>query len=480
MNKYSEYFSLSNNIHLIKIPNGDNNIAFHIPSNSIFHLSNKSFIILKFLKLGMSTNQISKKTNIPKFRVTEFLNQIIKVISEKSIILNNNNSNIIDRITLHVSNDCNLRCRYCYANGGNYSNIKKLMEEKKALEILDFFINKFKLIKTIVFFGGEPFLNLKVINCICKYLTNLYKIETIKYLPEFIVVTNGTIINNKIVELINKYNLSITVSIDGPKTVNDLNRIFKNKLGTFYKIQKFIKIIKKKTNAEIQFEATFTHDHVVRGYSEDDISVYMKRKFGLDGTVVPVQNYNKTNNSKFEKERYDNFFLKLNKMFDDPNNFNIIFDSNILRILRCIINKTSSELCPIGSKIIAVSVDGKIYPCHIVVGKEHLCLGDINGDNIFTDPQMYNKSNLYLKLIKKESIPCKNCWARNLCSGCSLKCFYNNEFGKLQSYPDSNFCKMQKKLLTELLKNISKLQEDQLKWGQFIARLNIQSSKKIK
>ena len=57
----------------------------------------------------------------------------------------------IHRITLHISNDFNLRCKYCYANGGNYNLHRHLMTKETAKDFYDFCINNFHHIEKIVF-----------------------------------------------------------------------------------------------------------------------------------------------------------------------------------------------------------------------------------------------------------------------------------------------------------------------------------------
>ena len=60
----------------------------------------------------------------------------------------------IDRITLHVSNDCNLRCKYCYATGGTYGKSRNLMSIETAKKFVDYCCENFKKVRNIVFFGG--------------------------------------------------------------------------------------------------------------------------------------------------------------------------------------------------------------------------------------------------------------------------------------------------------------------------------------
>jgi len=466
-----EYHFISSNI-------DDENAVFHTPTNAVFLLKKKSFDVFQSYISGKSIDNISAETNLPKDEINRFLSEINSRVAKKNVIKKKYDVNILDRITLHIANDCNLNCSYCYARGGRYSEPQKLMPEEKAIEIMDFFITNFVQINSLVFFGGEPLLNARVIKKICEYLLDLFKKKKMTYLPEFVIITNGTIINNEIIKLIRDYKITLTVSIDGPKEINDLHRVFKNNRGSYNRIHRFIDILQKNTSAKILFESTFTKDHLSMNYSEDNIHNFMKKEFGIYGTVVPVQNYNE--NHIYEPEQNENtqFFRKMSAMFNEPDNPEIIFNDDVVNTLNNLANCIPKEMCPIGSKMIAVSVDGKIYPCHINVGKEHLCLGNIAGENIFTNPEKFTESHPYIKLILKDTEPCKTCWARNLCGGCSLRGFFDNKTNTFLTHPREDFCKLQKEFISELILKSAKLQSDRSKWEKFITRLGKKKRRK--
>lgn len=459
------------NYYFIKGDQKDENVVFHLPSNKIFVLPKDSFAVFQSYISGNSIEKISLETNRSIDEINKFLKEINSRVAKKNVIKKKYDENILDRITLHIANDCNLNCTYCYAKGGRYDGPKKLISKEKAIEIIDFFIKNFKRINSIVFFGGEPLLNIKVIKKTCAYVRDLFEKKKITYLPEFVIITNGTIINSEIIKLICDYKITITVSIDGPKEINDLHRIDKDNQGTYDKIHHFINTLKKNTSTKIFFESTFTEDHIKNGYSKEDIYLLMNKEFGISGKVVHAQNYNEN----YVCERQDNekkqIFQKMSVMFNEPDNPEMIFDEDIINTLSNLANGISNEMCPIGSKMIAVSVDGKIFPCHIIVGKEHLCLGKVNNENIFINPEKFSESHPYIKLIQKKKEPCKSCWARNLCSGCSLKAFFDNKTNMFLTHPKEDFCQFQKEFLSQLILKVAELQSDKFKWGKFISKL---------
>ena len=72
----------------------------------------------------------------------------------------------------------------------------------------------------------------------------MYRGEKLKT-PKFCIVTNGTILNPVLLGVIRKYISSITVSIDGPETIHDFNRIRANGKGSYSSVVNFIAEIKK-------------------------------------------------------------------------------------------------------------------------------------------------------------------------------------------------------------------------------------------
>lgn len=191
----------------------------------------------------------------------------------------------LHRVTVCVSNDCNLRCKYCYAQGGNYGLSRSLMTKAEAIKFVDFCCKYYDRIDNILFFGGEPLLNHNIISFIC----DCFKEKATKGifpLPVFSIITNGTICSQEIISLIRNHISCITVSIDGPQTINDENRVFPNGIGSYDKIALFINTCKQISQLHIQYEATYTMAHIMNHISKIDIQQHMDTTFGIKGFVV--------------------------------------------------------------------------------------------------------------------------------------------------------------------------------------------------
>ncbi len=140
---------------------------------------------------------------------------------------------IAKSITFIVTKDCQLACKYCYLIGKNDKERMTWDIAKKAIDYILSHEADFNE-KSVVwdFIGGEPFLEIELIDKICDYLkTEMYRLGHHWFDSyRFSFSTNGINYDSpKVQEFIlkNKNHLSIGITIDGTKRKHDLNRIWK-------------------------------------------------------------------------------------------------------------------------------------------------------------------------------------------------------------------------------------------------------------
>lgn len=114
-------------------------------------------------------------------------------------------------IVLWLTNDCNINCKYCYADGGIKKDYMPLETAIKALSLPQ---TNFKLQLA----GGEPLLNMTLIKEIYQYILNS------KAKTKIMIQTNGTLIDYEIAKEIKKMELAIGISLDGPFEINEFLR----------------------------------------------------------------------------------------------------------------------------------------------------------------------------------------------------------------------------------------------------------------
>ncbi|EPR14575.1 radical SAM peptide maturase, CXXX-repeat target family [Ruminiclostridium papyrosolvens] len=146
-------------------------------------------------------------------------------------------------ITFIVTEDCNLRCKYCYIT---HKSSNKRLNFETAKKFIDwFFENKFEKDDSVVidFIGGEPFLEVELIDQICDY----FKIRAFEendiwfWNYRFSVCTNGVNYSDEAVQRFTQKNfgkLSMTITLDGTKEKHDLQRVFPDGSGSYDAIMK--------------------------------------------------------------------------------------------------------------------------------------------------------------------------------------------------------------------------------------------------
>lgn len=173
----------------------------------------------------------------------------------------------LSHITFEVTQNCNLRCLYC-VNNNNYFFERGFSKQSMELEIakkgLNFFYSKIKDRKdkeiSLGFYGGEPLLAFDTIQRIVEYSRKLFK----EWVLKFKITTNGTLLSAEMINFFISNWFSVTVSLDGPQSIHDAKRIFKNGKGTFDRIwknlQKIDEIDSNYFKKKVHFSSVYSKD----------------------------------------------------------------------------------------------------------------------------------------------------------------------------------------------------------------------------
>jgi len=447
------------NLHTIK---RGNSYFIYIPdSYDIVKVNRLSYIVIQQLISGQSKRDICRNYNINISEIDEMESYFRRLSTKKPIYSQTeqikHEDNVIDRITLHVSNDCNLRCKYCYASGGNYLSEKKMMSTDIADAFVEFCARMFSEVRNIVFFGGEPFLNPSVILHICQLFESKYKNREIRFLPRFGAITNGTIISPLIMEIIRNHFSFLTVSIDGPKIINDTNRIDIKGNGSFDRISNFINNVQNIPHLDLKYESTFTKEHLQMGYTRKDIQQFMNKTFHIHGIVL--YEYHMEKDFRMDNEQYYNI--------DDIVHHK--YPEGFWSIIQALTTKRPKTMCQVYRRNFSVSVDGYIFPCHMNTGTKNCCLGNIKSQNAYTSPQKFLSNHPGISEGLKNNKFCNSCWAKNLCGGCTRLWFYNEANANYSLLPNRTICKKNNRHIENILVSIYNLKANPLKWKSFLS-----------
>ena len=121
-----------------------------------------------------------------------------------------------EQLYLAVSESCNFRCKYCRQK--KTENVINMTKED-IKNAIDTFYSIATKPKSIVFFGGEPLLNIEGIRFAIEYVRG-FDSEV-----EFSTVINGSLCTKEIAQFFAKHQVEVIISMDGPETLHNKARI---------------------------------------------------------------------------------------------------------------------------------------------------------------------------------------------------------------------------------------------------------------
>ncbi|AWR95755.1 radical SAM/SPASM domain-containing protein [Acidianus brierleyi] len=416
---------------------------------------------------------------MPKFRTKEATKLFYYLTKDIKLDFLNTSIVYITEITLNVSSDCNLACRYCFASAGHYSYSKlENMNFEDTKKAIDEIINKYNYNDSrllVKFFGGEPILNFKLIEKVVNYFKELKENNKIKYLPKYIIITNLTLVNDKIIKFLNKNKFDIVVSLDGPENINDKARIFRNNLGTFKIIDKNLqKLIKDIDIDHITIEAVYSPIHLEQNISMLFIYKFFYNKYGIYNVAIsPLTKVGQGNEflkmfsddllRLYEEKIYDMAFelgRYMAYLFAEGAKIMEIYNF----IKKIIINKRSlNSHCTAGFNNVTIMPNGDIYPCYMLSYDNRFYMGNIK-EGLINTKTIGVRNFLKDINIKTKIDQCKMCDIMKICNAC----LGHIDFAKNGKITVDNYtCNYNLGLYEGILAALNDIIADDILWEKF-------------
>lgn len=392
---------------------------------------------------------------------------------------------VVKALCLHIAHDCNLACRYCFAEEGEYHGRRALMSFEVGKKALDFLIANSGSRRNLEvdFFGGEPLLNWQVVKDLVRYGREQEKTHNKNF--RFTMTTNGVLLNDEIMDFLNREMANVVLSIDGRPEVHDYMRPFRNGKGSYDLVMpKFKRFVELRTGtafsdpvwpdaqvADAQVDAkeaygakgksassgtkpegaaytasektwyvrgTFTHhnldfcndvlhlaDEGFERISVEPVVADEAEEYAIREEDLPqiFSEYDRLAKEMVKREKVGKGFTFFHFMID-------------LTGGPCVYKRLSG--CGSGTEYLAVTPWGDLYPCHQFVGHEEYLMGNV--DEGVTRPDIvdqFKSCNVYTKE------KCRNCFAKFYCSGgCAANSY--NFHGTIQDTYDIG-CELQRK-----------------------------------
>ena len=340
---------------------------------------------------------------------------------------------------LFVSQSCNMGCIYCYGSDGSYHERGK-MNLETALHAIDWYHARCKRPRqaSIVFFGGEPLMNFDLIRSCVEYAEQRFGEGVLTYG----MATNMVLMTDERLDFFASLpKFYLLVSIDGPREIQNRQRPLLDGRSSY-------DVCVERIEAAMARGIQCTGRATVYADTDRDAVVNEMKRLGFSSwQLTPASGcasdgvardnasrlYQRWIEEMPEKARA---FIAAVKQRSRADADRLMADDDLRRIL--IEGAGGAEIerelmgCAAGRTQIAVSANGKVYPCHRFVGMQDFCLGEL--DRLKEGWKEFSRSRL------ERNSGCKDCFLRFSCRGeCYYQCYSDGPGKSIFAMPEY-FC----------------------------------------
>lgn len=414
--------------------NNGYNIVLDVNSGAIHVVDDVTYDVIELFEDNSAKEIIEKLVDrYPQTEIEEAIQEVNELKDNEELFTEDTykeriidfkkRQTVVKALCLHIAHDCNLACRYCFAEEGEYHGRRALMSYETGKQALDFLIANSGSRRNLEvdFFGGEPLMNWDVVKQLVAYGRQQEKLHDKHF--RFTLTTNGVLLNDEIMEFANKEMDNVVLSIDGRKEVHDRMRPFRKGAGSYDLIvPKFQKFAESRHQDKYYVRGTYTHFNT--DFSKDVLHLADLgfKQISVEPVVAqPTDEYAlKDSDLPVLFDEYDRLAAEMVKRNKAGNGFNFFHFMIDLEGGPCVYKRLSG--CGSGTEYLAVTPWGDLYPCHQFVGEEDFLMGNVyegvKKDEIVKE---FKACNVY----SKEE--CKKCFARFYCSGgCSANSYNFN------------------------------------------------------
>lgn len=345
----------------------------------------------------------------------------------------------LQTLVMNLTNQCNLSCQYCYEFGEDKISTpegkKKFMDWETAKSSVDFLLTQSEGRRSvhITFFGGETLMNFPLLRSVIDYSKARAAERSVSI--DFSLTTNATLLTPAIIDYLAENRVGVTVSLDGPREMNDKFRIFANGRGSYDVIAPKVRdLLARHHTRPIAARVTMTSQAM------DVFKIYRHLKHDLGFhevgfapvTTSPDRLYS------IDEPGMNDVFAQFGELAQEYLEFALRGElhgfsnvSDTLAELHQGVNK--SHPCGAGLGLIGVGPSGDLAPCHRFVDSDQHAVGNVfSGLDKKKQSAFLDRGNIQTKLA------CHTCWARPLCAGgCHHEAFVR--YGDT-GHPNLHYC----------------------------------------
>ena len=317
----------------------------------------------------------------------------------------------VTSLSLIITGLCNLRCPYCYTRGlaDNYEG--EIMSEESGRQAIDLLLRTASTPSCqILFIGGEPMLHWDLIRNLVEYGEEQASRQK-KHIG-WKISTNGTHIPSESPQFLKEHGMELLIDIDGPPEIHDRNRPFADGSGSYGIISSNYWSLREAGVSPVFLRATATPSFprvsdlytTLLDFRPDGIRVIPQFfDFGLSGW--------KEDTLALLLQGYSDLAEDMLTRIIDGTYRGIMLDPFTPFIYLLCTREKKRLYCGGAGSIIAVTPQGRIYPCCALI-RDDSCLGNIRDGIDFTRLAGWSEA---CDIEQRSS--CTSCWARYLCGG---------------------------------------------------------------
>lgn len=328
-------------------------------------------------------------------------------------------------LCLNVAHQCNLRCRYCFADQGHPGGVDhsptSLMSAEVGRAALDLLIEAsgdFDRLE-VDFFGGEPLMNWATVQDLISY--GRYQAGRRGKSIHFTLTTNAVLLSQEVLSLLNEAQVSLIMSLDGRPEIHDGMRPRPGGQGGSYELvsSRIQAAARSRHHQDYWVRGTYTRynldfcadaKHLIDDLGLQNISLEpVVAQGGEEGSGLPDYALQPKDLPELAQQYHQLAYLAARREQEGRPfsfyHFNLDLDHG-----PCLAKRITG--CGAGYDYMAVTPEGALYPCHQLVGQEEFKLGDITAGVV--RPRLVEE---FRQAHVGNKPACRDCWARFWCGG---------------------------------------------------------------
>jgi uncharacterized protein len=323
-----------------------------------------------------------------------------------------------------------------------------------------------------MFIGGEPTLSENAIAEACEYsISQASSLNRQK--PTFGMITNGVCISENLHQVIDRYEIQLTFSVDGPKATNDLVRIRHDGSGSYDALSANIKRYARNHPDKISIESTVTRVQSDTGLSVSELLNFISAEFGVNTPHIAIAGLPSGHPllplyqgaTGLDKDFSAAIDLSVTNILANMTSGDRSFDrprlSFVADMMRALVSKSATAaMCPAGTAQMVIDSHADVYPCWMFAGNAAFRMGNIVDDSLGqilgNDVVSRVRSN-----TKMTNVSCSKCYARFVCHACIGN--NQNSTGAIEEM-DPRFCDTTRNSLVTILSAIATAHADKEQW----------------